>query len=262
MHRRRVFDRTGAPQIRRALQLVQSRIPPNGDSGAFAATAHLRSSLPDRFPLAARPKGRADRALAEKHGLPDWTAQQDVVQLYTTDGRTLFQLAVRDVYVSIENFEDLAEAIASAQNFMADAIDALKVDYISWTGTRMHWFAAADSFEELCDWFAARSGGIAGAVSARLDRKASDIGLVMEFKDKDPLLAIRLGPMRAEQAIAQFFRDQDLTRFPEQFLFLDVDRVHPNDRLKPAEALSQWKQRVDSLSTLGEALLRSVTKSQ
>ena len=68
--------------------------------------------------------------------------------------------------------------------------------------------------------------------------------------------------MKAEQATAQFFRDKDVTHYPEQFLFLDLDRAHPNDRLKRSEALSQWRQRVDSLSALGETLLRSVSKSQ
>jgi hypothetical protein len=206
-------------------------------------------------------RGELIARFSEKFELPEWIAQQDVVQLYTTDLRTLFQLSARDVYLSIENFEDLAQATDSARTFLSDALEALKVEQISWTGTRMHWLAAADSFEELCAWFTGRSGSIAGALSASLDRTASDIGLVVEFKDKDPLVTTRLGPMRAEQAMAQFFRDKDVTHYPEQFLFLDLDRVHSNDRLKPAEALSHWKERVDSLSTLGDALLRSVSKS-
>lgn len=207
-------------------------------------------------------RGELIAYFSKKYELAEWNAHQDVVQFYTTDTRTMFQLSVREVYVSIENFEDLAEATGSAQNFISDALEALKVERISWTGTRMHWLAAADSFQDLCAWFAIQSGSIAGAIAASLDRKASDIGLVVEFKDKDPLVTTRLGPMKAEQAMAQFFRDKDVTHYPEQFLFLDLDRVHPNDRLKRSEALSQWRQRVDSLSALGEALLRSVSKSQ
>ena len=98
-------------------------------------------------------RGELIAHFSKKYELPDWNAQQDVVQFYTKDARTLFQLSVREVYVSIENFEDLAEATDSAQNFMSDALEALKVERISWTGTRMHWLAAADSFEELCAWF-------------------------------------------------------------------------------------------------------------
>ena len=60
-------------------------------------------------------RGELIAHFSKKYELPDWNAQQDVVQFYTKDARTLFQLSVREVYVSIENFEDLAEATDSAQ---------------------------------------------------------------------------------------------------------------------------------------------------
>lgn len=207
-------------------------------------------------------RGELISRMSKKYDLPEWLAQQDLVQLSTSDSRRLFQMSSRDVYVSLENFEDLTEAIGAAEGFISDALDALEVDRITWTGTRMHWLAAADSFDQLCAWFAYRSRALTGALSDILNRSPSDVGLVLEYKDKDPLITVRVGPMRAEQAMAQLFRDKDVTHYPEQFLFLDLDRVHSEDRLKRPDALSQWRQRVDSLTKIGDALLRSVTNSR
>lgn len=212
-------------------------------------------------PLLLDKRGELVARFAQDYQLPEWNASQDTVQLVTRDGRRLFQLSVRDMFVSIENFEDLGEATDWARGLMSDTIEALAVDRITWTGVRMHWLSAVDSFNELRRWFMDRFGNTPIAAAKALGRESSDLGIVLEFKDEKPLYSMRFGPMRAEQAMAQLFRDKDATHYPDEFLLLDIDSVYPDDALNAAEALGKWHERVDNLSSLGDRVARAIAES-
>ena len=144
---------------------------------------------------------------------------------------------------------------------LATATEALGVATISWMGTRMHWLSASDSFRSLCAWFQERFGVLGSTAAGAVGRNTSDLGAVFEFKDADPLVSVRIGPMKAEQAMAQFFRDKSPSRYPEQFLFVDVDRVWANETLDSSKAIASWKQRVNELAALGDGLARAVAAS-
>jgi hypothetical protein len=206
-------------------------------------------------------RGTLAATLSENFGLPEWNAPADAVQLYTKDARRLFQVSIRDVYFSTENFEDLEEERSWGTSIMSATLEALGVAEIAWMGTRMHWLSATDSFRELCDWFMSRFGSAVPAAAGVLGRSPSDLGVVLEFKDKNPLVTMRFGPMRAEQAISQLFRDKDPTHYPDDFLFLDIDRVHPDETLKTRDALSQWNKRVASLARLGEQVAMEIASA-
>lgn len=212
-------------------------------------------------PLLLDRRGELVARFATDYDLPEWNASQDTVQLVTQDGRRLFQLSVRDMYVSIENFEDLGEATDWARGLMSDAIEALALERVAWTGVRMHWLSAVDSFNELRRWFVDRFGDAPHAASKALGRESSDLGIVLEFRDEKPLYSMRFGPMRAEQAISQLFRDKDASHYPDEFLFLDIDSVYPDDALNGAEALGKWQERVDNLSSLGDRVARAIAES-
>jgi hypothetical protein len=212
-------------------------------------------------PLLLDTRGALAARLSETFDLPEWNAPPDSLQLYTKDARRLFQASIRDIYLSTENFESLEDEQSWASDIMSETLQALGVREIAWMGTRMHWLSAADSFSELCDWFMSRFGSVAPTAAAVVDRVPSDVGVVLEFKDKNPLVSMRLGPMRAEQAMSQFFRDKDPTHYPDNFLFLDIDRVHPDDGLKAKDALSKWIERVANLSALGQQVATAIASA-
>lgn len=209
-------------------------------------------------PLLLDRRGELIARLGASHGLSEWGTTQDAAQLFTADQRRAFQISIRDMNLSIENFEDLDEATSWAGELMSQSLEALEVDEITWMGTRMHWFSAVDSFADLRDWLVERFGSVGAAAINQIDRKPSDVGVVLEFKDQKPLINMRFGPMEAQQAMEQLFRDKDATRFPDQFLFLDIDRVYADEHLRPSDALAKWNERVHDLSTLGAQLATAI----
>jgi hypothetical protein len=202
-------------------------------------------------PLLLDVRGKLIASISKESGLSEWNALPDSIQLYSTDARRFFQASIRDVYVSIENFEDLEEAKSWARDVIAGTLEGLDIGEITWMGTRMHWLSATGSFSELRDWFISRFGSVAPSAIDAIGRAPSDVGVVLEFKDVTPLITMRFGPMTAEQAMTQFFRDKDATHFPDEFLFVDVDQVHPDEHLNPRQAISTFDERVDNLAVVG-----------
>ena len=75
----------------------------------------------------------------------------------------------------------------------------------------------------------------------------SDLGWVFEYRDHSPEHVVRVGPMRVEQLLEQVFGSRKRDLFPEQFLYVDMDRIHRGDGIIPAdeavtraEALLGW----------------------
>lgn len=212
-------------------------------------------------PLLLDHRGELVARLSKRYDLTEWNSPSDsLVQLYTKDARRLFQVSIRDLFFSTENFDELEEEEDWASSIMSETLEMLGVEEIVWMGTRMHWLSATDSFSDLCKWFMERFGIVAPAVKV-LDREPSDVGVVLEFKDKNPLITLRFGPMRARQAMDQFFRDKDPTHYPDDFLFVDIDRVQPDERLKAKDALSKWKERVDNLASQGAQIATAIASA-
>jgi len=212
-------------------------------------------------PLLLDVRGNLIASISKQSGLTEWNALPDLVQLYSADARRFFQASIRDVYVSIENFEDLEEARSWASGVIAGTLEGLDIAEISWMGTRMHWLSAAGSFSELRDWFISRFGSIARTAIDAIGRGPSDVGVVLEFKDRSPLITMRFGPMTAEQAMTQFFRDKEATHFPDEFLFVDIDHVHPDEHLNRRQAISTFDERVDNLAILGGQVAAAIARA-
>lgn len=186
-------------------------------------------------------RGALIEELREMLEAPEWAYQQDGLQVSSSDGRELFRLTVSEAYVSLENFEDFEAAVEKTRRFLGFALEALGEPDITWMGVRSHDLAPADSLDSLREHMVEGLSAPLADLSGLVGKQPTDVGWVVEFHGEDPRITVRLGPMVPEQATAVFFRDKDESRFPPQFLFLDVDRVLADSTFSSAEVLERWE---------------------
>jgi hypothetical protein len=189
-------------------------------------------------PLFADSRGALIRRLSELLETNEYGWSDESIQVFTSDQRRQFRLSGHDLIGSWEHFEEFDAAAGKIRLFVEEALNALAVEQVAFLGVRSHWTAATDDFGGLRDALIDRFGGGGSQLSEVAGTRATDVGWVFEFRDKDPQITVRMGPMRSEQAVAQIFRVKDPELYAPDFLFLDVDRVISDQEL-PVERLSE-----------------------
>jgi hypothetical protein len=145
--------------------------------------------------------------------------------VFTTDRREWFRLDGKDLLASCEHPTDLELAAARIKRFVEESTDILDLERFTFMGVRSYWMAPTDDFDALRDTLIDRFGGGTSTIAAVAGSRPSDVAWVYEFHDGQPQITVRVGPMKAEQAMTQFFRAEDATLYPPESLWLDVDRV-------------------------------------
>lgn len=175
----------------------------------------------------------------EALALDNWGYGDDGVEIASSDRRELYRLNIHEVSASAENFESFEAARSRITEFLAMGLKHLGDPDVAWIGIRSHDLAPADDFAELQAALIRTHSPSAAHLVEMVGAQPSDVGWQFDFHEGHPRITVRFGPMKAEQARTQLFRDNTETHYPEQFLFLDVDRVLPELTLSAVEALEK-----------------------
>lgn len=200
-------------------------------------------------------RGSILEQLKEDLGLPEWGYSHDFVELFSKDRSAAIHVASDEVRVMFEHIEDPGDVREMSEQVLESMFDRLKLESFRFIGVRTWWTAAADSFEELNDWMVDRFSKSGKDLFDAVGQKPTDSAWVFEFHDKDPKHTLNIGPMTAEQAVSQTFRDNDPENFPPQFLYIDLDRVYNDDPdLNRPDALDLWRKSFDRSLEMGERI--------
>ena len=75
------------------------------------------------------------------------------------------------------------------------------------------------------------------------------------FQDGDPKFHLRFGPMKKEQAYAQFLAHHDEDADPDVFLFVDIDRIlNEGPFVGATESKERWEKSFRANIDLGKSL--------
>ena len=128
-------------------------------------------------------------------------------------------------------------------------------------GLRSHDFAPVDSFEDLRARLVGTVAPPTTALAGFVGKSLTDVGWVFEYHGDDPRVAVRFGPMRADQARTTLFRDKDESHFPPEFLILDVDRVLEKSLTDGPSAIERWADSVEKNRALVARLAEWFTET-
>ncbi len=216
-----------------------------------AITIQLRFRLAPRF---ADVRGTLIEELQEAHGLSEYgwgDAQLDVHDLERTRNMVVGSRELRISYEQIDRLESFMEA---ASAFLTRGLDVLHVQTVEFVGVRSYWIAAVDSFEELAAWMLRRLSPdepFSGAIGTR----PSDAGWVFEYHgDENPWHTVRVGPMTVDQLVGQVLATNQRDLFPDQFFFLDLDRVYQKAEIPAGDAVARAAASVDKSQAIGRKI--------
>jgi hypothetical protein len=167
------------------------------------------------------------------------------VEAFSEDKREQYRIGTAQVMASSENFDELDAAGEKISRFAEIALGRLGHPNVGLVRVRTFDLAATASFEELRDALAATFGASRGELAEIVGQPMSDAGWVFEFTDAQPNVTLRFGPMKASQ-IKTFVRDGRDSQYPAEFLFLDVDFVHPKEDLDPDQAVVRLQHSIES----------------
>jgi hypothetical protein len=220
-----------------------------------AATIQMRFPLE---PMFADVRGALIRELRTRFSLQDYGWAEAVLQASNEARTQTFIIGSRELRVSYEHLERVEEFIEASRSFFEFGVETLQLEAIEFLGVRTYWFAAVDSFEELRDWLAGQLAA-GSPFGPALNQRLSDIGWSFEFRDQSPEHLLRVGPMRVEQLLDQIFATDDRDLFPEQFLYVDLDRiVRAPPAIEASEAAARAVNSVDAAMRIGERIAASV----
>lgn len=216
---------------------------------ATAITVQVRFRLAPAF---ADKRGAMIAALCEAHGLSEYGWAETFLQVTNPEQTKRLVIGSRELRISYEHVERIDDFVTAAREFIEYGVTELALDELEFLGVRSHWLAAVDSFEELRDWLAAWLTPD-NPVSAAVAAQPSDLGWIFEFRDQSPEYVARIGPMKVEQLLEQIFVTSQRDLFPEQFLFLDLDRVYRGDHApSTADLIDRIKESLDRAVAVGE----------
>lgn len=213
----------------------------------------MRFGLAPRF---ADRRGAIIQALRTEHDFQDFGWSETSLHVGNAEKTRIMVVGSRELRIVYEHIERTEDFLDAARSFFTFGLDQLEVQELDFLGVRSYWLAAVDSFDELRDWMIDRFSP-SEPFSAALSAKVSDVGWVFEYRDQDPETVVRLGPMKVEQLIDQIFGTSAADIFPDQFLFLDIDRIHRGP-IQAEEALSRMETAFERALAAGERIARTL----
>lgn len=199
-------------------------------------------------------RGELLESLLVEAGLENWSLSDQGLEASTPDESRIVMVTAGDARVVLENLDNPEETKVQVRNALRHVLTELGVGNVRSVGVRSWWMAATDSFEQLNDWVCDKLSPPASAMFNAVGSRPTDSAWVFEFHKSDPKHNLRIGPMTAEQAMRQVFRDQKPENYPDEFLFLDLDRIY-NQNLVPADGvLERWESTWDGNLDAAERL--------
>jgi hypothetical protein len=219
----------------------------------------LRSVLSElRYPATPRfigARGELIERLRTLRASRDWNMAEQFVQVFT-DGEPdhLLQVSAGNMAFSFETLpaSESKELTAAAAETV---LETLGLDEVSYVGVRSWWLAAADSFEDLRDHMVELLATNSKSILEPVGQKPSDAGWVFEFRTSQPEHVMRIGPMGAEQAAREWFRDKEPGNYPPHFLFVDIDRHYNGEVIAADEVLDRWDRAFDRCLSVAEDVM-------
>jgi hypothetical protein len=214
------------------------------------AIGQMRFRLAPRF---ADLRGALIEELAQRYDLHEYGWSETQLRVGNEDLSRSLIVGSREGRFVYEQLERIDDYVENGRAFFGHVLDTLGVDEIQYLGVRTYWMAAVDSFDDLVAWmrqWLSPDEPFSGLAPTKL----TDVGWVFEYHEKDPKLSVRLGPMKVEQVIEQFVGTDKRDLFPEQFLFLDLDRLYNEDAIPAGDAVARWEESLRKNLELGSKL--------
>jgi hypothetical protein len=211
--------------------------------------AQLRFRLAPRF---ADIRGALIDELLETHGLSEYGWDETHVRAFNEDRTRNLVVASRELLLEYEHIERLDDLVATGRDFLEHALAELRVETIDFLGVRTYWMAAVDSFDELASWV--RDLAPNEPFSAATSQKLTDVGYIFEYRERNPRYALRMGPMKIEQALEQYLFTEKRELFPDVFLWLDIDRTLVEADLSVSDAPSALEDAIRQNLAVGERI--------
>jgi hypothetical protein len=216
-----------------------------------AITIQMRFKLAPMF--ADRRGSILSALLAEHSDLSDYGWTETGLQLSNPQRTRIMLVGSGEIRLVYEHLERIDDFTSVASEFFPRSLEELAVDQVAFLGIRSYWLAAVDSFDELCDWTVKRfspTEPFSEAVGAR----STDTGWVFEYRAQDPEHIVRVGPMKVQQLTEQILGTSEADLFPEQFLFVDIDRIFRRDPIPTADVAARMQDSLDRALTLGQRI--------
>lgn len=217
-----------------------------------AIMSEVRFDATPRFPEA---RATIIEHVRDAESLKTWMMSEAFLQVFTEgDPRVLLQVSNANLSASFENTERQESREATRRTFET-ALEALKLETVTFIGVRSLWLAATDDFDQLNDWLIDTVGAGSSSILEPVGQKPSDSGWVFEFRTTEPEHLLRFGPMKQEQATAQIFRDKEASNYPPQFLFLDLDRQYRTPITGASAVIDRWSSAFDRCVEVAELIV-------
>lgn len=217
-----------------------------------AVISEVRFDATPRFPDA---RATIIEQVREAEGLKTWVMNEAFLQVFTEgDPRTLLQVSNANFSASFENTER-QDCRETTRRTFETALEALKLETVTFIGVRSLWLAATDDFDSLNDRLIETIGAGSPSILEPVGQKPSDSGWVFEFRTTEPEHLLRLGPMKPEQAMTQIFRDKEASNYPPEFLFLDLDRQYRTSTTGTSAVIARWSSAFDRCVEVAELIV-------
>jgi hypothetical protein len=201
------------------------------------AIGQMRFDLAPRF---ADVRGALIEEFRSQYGLEKFGWGDAEVRVTNEDLSRSCIVASRDARLVYEHIERIDDYLNDGRTFFAHVLETLGIEEVAYLGVRTFWMAAVDSFDDLVTWMREWLSP-EEPFSEFAPGKLTDLGWVWEYHEKDPKLSVRVGPMKVEQLIEQLVATDKRDLFPEEFLFLDLDRLYNEDPIPPQDAVARWE---------------------
>jgi hypothetical protein len=209
-----------------------------------------------RFRLAPRfadVRGSLIEELSNNYDLREYGWGESQLRVANEDATRTLIVGSRESRFVYEHLERIDDYVQGGRAFFSHVLETLGVTEVEYLGVRTFWMAAVDSFEDLVAWmreWLTPDEPFSGFASTKL----TDVGWMFEYHESDPKLSVRLGPMKVEQVIEQFVGTDKRDLFPEEFLFLDLDRIYNDDPIATDGAVDRWEESLRKNLELGTKL--------
>jgi hypothetical protein len=206
-----------------------------GSRSAMEVQEPVLKGLTSEFRFPALPRysdrqGGIIERLRDNHGLSQWGIGDAAADAWAEDNRAFVHTSHQNVVASVEHWADVHAMRETVESLLRSVLEELQLEDFVFVGVRSYWLSAADSFEDLNRLLFERLGPANQDLFSPFGQPPVDSGWIFDFRLEDGLVHhLRLGPMKAEQAMAQFFRNKDTENYPPQFLFVDLDRVRTDE---------------------------------
>lgn len=212
-------------------------------------TGEVRFSALPRY---ADHRGHIIERLRDEHDLTQWGIGEVAADAWAEDNTAFVHTSPQNVVVAAEHRPDVQETRETVERLMRSVLEDLLAENFVFVGVRSHWLSATDSFEDLNRLLLDRLGPASEELFSGFGQPPVDSGWVFDFSTEEGLIHhLRFGPMKAEQAMGQYFRSKDAENYPPQFLFVDLDRVRTDE--SGGLSFDDWLRSVERVPSVADS---------